>query len=112
MKFDGVTGNKDKDLEDPKGYGAIEYAYFLMAKAAGLTVSECRLLEESGRRHFMSRRFDRLESAEKLHMQPLCALAHFDFNQAGAYRFRLEAVPKRPKPRVSGAKARRISHRR
>jgi serine/threonine-protein kinase HipA len=44
-----------------------------------VTVSECRLLEENGRRHFMSRRFDRLEGGEKLHMQSLCALAHFDF---------------------------------
>ena len=57
MKFDGVAGNKDKELEDPKGYGAIEFAYSLMAKAAGVTMSECRLLEENGRRHFMSRRF-------------------------------------------------------
>ncbi len=60
LKFDGVTGNKDKELDDPKGYGAIEYAYYLMAKAAGITMSECRLLEEGGRRHFMTRRFDRL----------------------------------------------------
>ena len=85
LKFDGVTGNKDKELEDPKGYGAIEYAYSLMAQAAGLTMSECRLLEEGGRRHFMTRRFDRLVGGEKLHLQSLCALAHFDFNQAGAY---------------------------
>jgi len=87
LKFDGVSGNKDKELEDPKGYGAIEYAYFLMAKAAGINMSECRLLEEGGRRHFMTRRFDRLESGGKLHMQSLCALAHFDFNQAGAYSY-------------------------
>ena len=87
LKFDGVTGNKDKELEDPKGYGAIEYAYYLMAKAAGINMSECRLLEENGRRHFMTRRFDRLEGGEKLHMQSLCALAHFDFNQAGAYAY-------------------------
>ena len=87
LKFDGVAGNKDKELEDPKGYGAIEYAYFLMAKAAGVTMSECRLLEENGRRHFMTRRFDRLEGGEKLHMQSLGALAHFDFNNAGAYAY-------------------------
>lgn len=87
LKFDGVAGNKDKELEDPKGYGAIEYAYHLMAKAAGVTMSECRLLEENGRRHFMTRRFDRLEGGAKLHMQSLCALAHFDFNQAGAYSY-------------------------
>jgi serine/threonine-protein kinase HipA len=87
LKFDGVIGNKDKELEDPKGYGAIEYAYYLMAKAAGINMSECRLLEEGGRRHFMTRRFDRLDGGEKLHMQSLCALAHFDFNSAGAYSY-------------------------
>ena len=87
LKFDGVSGNKDKELDDPTGCGAIEYAYYLMAKAAGITMSECRLLEENGRRHFMTRRFDRLASGEKLHMQSLCAMAHFDFNQAGAYSY-------------------------
>jgi len=87
LKFDGVTGNKDKEMEDPKGYGAIEYAYHRMALAAGITMSECRLLEENGRRHFMTRRFDRLAGGAKLHMQSLCALAHYDFNQAGAYSY-------------------------
>lgn len=87
LKFDGVAGNKDKELEDPKGYGAIEYAYHLMAKTAGITMNDCRLLEENGRRHFMTRRFDRLPGGAKLHMQSLCALAHFDFNQAGAYAY-------------------------
>jgi len=87
LKFDGVAGNRDKELEDPKGYGAIEYAYHLMAKAAGIAMTECRLLEEGGRRHFMTRRFDRLAGGEKLHMQSLCGLAHFDFNQAGAYAY-------------------------
>jgi serine/threonine-protein kinase HipA len=87
LKFDGVAGNKDKELEDPKGYGAIEYAYHLMSKAAGITMSECRLLEENGRRHFMTRRFDRLTGGGKLHMQSLCALAHYDFQQAGAYSY-------------------------
>jgi serine/threonine-protein kinase HipA len=87
LKFDGVSGNRDKELEDPKGYGVIEYAYSLMAKAAGITMSECRLFEENGRRHFMSRRFDRLAGGEKLHMQSLCALAHYDYNMAGAYSY-------------------------
>ena len=86
LKFDGVTGNNDRELDDPKGFGVIEYAYSLMAVAAGITMSECRLLEEGGRRHFMTRRFDRTESG-KLHMQSLGALAHFDFNQAGAYAY-------------------------
>jgi serine/threonine-protein kinase HipA len=87
LKFDGVKGNKDKELADAQGFGAIEYAYHLMAQAAGIQMSECRLLEENGRRHFMTRRFDRLQGGEKLHMQSLCALAHFDFNQAGAYSY-------------------------
>lgn len=87
LKFDGVAGNRDKELEDPKGYGAIEYAYHKMATAAGIAMSECRLLEENGRRHFMSKRFDRLDDGSKLHMQSLGALAHFDFNQAGAHSY-------------------------
>lgn len=87
LKFDGVAGNRDKELEDPQGYGAIEYAYALMARTAGITVSECRLLEENGRRHFMTRRFDRPEGGGKLHMQSLGALAHFDYNAAGAYSY-------------------------
>ena len=87
LKFDGVTANKDKELEDPKGYTVIEYAYALMAADAGIEMSECRLLEENGRRHFMTRRFDRLSDGAKLHMQSLAALAHFDFNSAGAYSY-------------------------
>ncbi len=87
LKFDGVSGNKDKELEDPKGFGAIEYAYHLMARSAGITMSECRLLEENGRRHFMTCRFDRREGGAKLHMQSLGALGHFDFNQAGAHAY-------------------------
>ncbi len=87
LKFDGVSGNRDKELEDPKGYGVIEYAYYKMARDCGIDISECRLFEENGRRHFMTRRFDRLASGEKLHMQSLCALAHFDFNMAGAYSY-------------------------
>ena len=87
LKFDGVAGNKDKELEDPKGYGAIEYAYYLMACAAGINMPECRLFEENGRRHFMSKRFDRHDGGEKLHMQSLGALAHFDFNNPGAYSY-------------------------
>ena len=87
LKFDGVTGNKDKELDDPQGYGAIEYAYYQMALEAGITMSECRLLEENDRRHFMTKRFDRLDGGDKLHMQSLCGLAHFDFNAAGAYSY-------------------------
>jgi serine/threonine-protein kinase HipA len=87
LKFDGVDGNRDKELADPIGYGAIEYAYYRMAIDAGINMSECRIFEENGRRHFMTRRFDRLPDGTKLHMQSLGALAHYDFNQAGAYGY-------------------------
>jgi serine/threonine-protein kinase HipA len=87
LKFDGISANKDKELEDPKGYTVIEYAYALMAADAGIEMSECRLLEEGGRRHFMTRRFDRLSDGGKLHMQSLAALGHFDFNSAGTYSY-------------------------
>ena len=87
LKFDGVAGNQDKELEDPQGYGVIEYAYSLMAQAAGVSMSESRLLEENGRRHFMTRRFDRTAGGAKLHAQSLCALAHYDFNAPGAYAY-------------------------
>ena len=87
LKFDGVSANADKELDDPKGFGAIEYAYYKMASAAGISMAECRLLEENGRRHFMTRRFDRPDGGGKLHMQSLAALAHYDFNAAGAYSY-------------------------
>jgi serine/threonine-protein kinase HipA len=87
LKFDGVSGNRDKELDDPQGFGVIEYAYSRMARDCGIDISECRLFEEQGRRHFMTRRFDRLAGSEKLHMQSLGGLAHFDFNQAGAYGY-------------------------
>ncbi len=87
LKFDGVSGNKDKELEDPKGYGLIEYAYSKMATDAGINMSQCRLFKENNRHHFMTRRFDRLANGEKLHMQSLCALAHYDYNLAGAFAY-------------------------
>lgn len=91
MKFDGV---RDQALESPLGYGRVEYAYHLMAAEAGVAMTECRLFEESGRAHFMTRRFDRGESGEKIHMQSLCALTHADFHAAGAsgYEQALETV--------------------
>ena len=87
LKFDGVHGNKDKELNNPLGHGRIEYAYYLMAKECGIEMSESRLLEENNRAHFMTKRFDRHSRGEKLHMQSLCAIAHYDFNMAGAYSY-------------------------
>lgn len=88
LKFDGVTQNRDKErLADPLGYGLIEYAYYLMACAAGITMAECRLLGENGRHHFMARRFDRTAAGDRLHMLSLCGMAHLDYNQAGAHGY-------------------------
>ncbi|MCT0226911.1 type II toxin-antitoxin system HipA family toxin [Synechococcus sp. CS-1331] len=87
LKFDGVSGNKDREREDPQGYGLIELAYSRMARAAGITMTDCRLLEENGRQHFMTRRFDRDDAGNKLHMQSLGALAHFDYNEPGSYSY-------------------------
>ncbi|MGM0567663.1 MAG: type II toxin-antitoxin system HipA family toxin [Elusimicrobiota bacterium] len=87
IKFDGVSGNIDKDLKASKGYGLIEYAYYKMALEAGIHMSECRLLHENDRSHFMTKRFDRTEKGKKIHMQSLGALAHYDFNQPGAYSY-------------------------
>lgn len=79
LKFDGV--GKDVDLGGTEHYGRIEFAYYLMARAAGIQMSPCRLLEESGRAHFMTLRFDR-DGNQKHHVQTLCGLAHLDFRQA------------------------------
>jgi serine/threonine-protein kinase HipA len=84
LKFDGVH---DASLGDPRGYGRVEYAYNLMATAAGITMNPCRLLEEGGRAHFMTRRFDRDHDGGKIHMLSFCALAHADFNRPGAHGY-------------------------
>jgi serine/threonine-protein kinase HipA len=83
IKFDGVSNDL---LGDPLGYGRIEYAYHLMAKECGIAMTECRLLEEGGRAHFMTKRFDRV-GTEKLHMQTLCGIAHFDYNMPNIYSY-------------------------
>ena len=84
IKFDWLDGNGDKEGDDKWGYGRVEYAYYLMAKAAGIDMTECRLWDK---RHFMTRRFDRTLSGRKLHMQTLGALAHFDFNNPMLYSY-------------------------
>lgn len=87
LKFDGVSENRDRELADPLGFGAVELAYSRMAGAAGVTMTECRLLEEHGRRHFMTRRFDRTPDGDRLHLQSLAGLAHFDFRAPGAHSY-------------------------
>lgn len=87
LKLDDVQNNSDKEKADLQGYGPIEYTYYQMALAAGIQMSESHLLENAGHRHFMTRRFDRLAGGKKLHYQSLTALAHYDFNAAGAYSY-------------------------
>jgi len=84
IKFDGVT---NEQLGDPKGYGRIEYAYNKMASDSGIEMPEFRLINEHNRAHFMTKRFDRGPGCKKLHVQTLCALAHFDYNDAGVYSY-------------------------
>jgi serine/threonine-protein kinase HipA len=84
IKFDGVT---DSQFGATYGYGRVEMAYHLMASDAGIEMSECRLYEENGRAHFMTRRFDRDMESGKIHMQSFCAMRHFDFNDVGYYSY-------------------------
>jgi len=87
LKFDGVESNQDKELSNPKGYTSVEYAYHLMATDAGVEMTPCDLLVENDRHHFLTKRFDRTDTGQKIHMQSLAALNHFDFNLAGAYSY-------------------------
>ncbi len=85
LKFDGIS--ESNQLSSTKRYGLIEYAYYLMATSAGILMSESRLLKENGRYHFLTKRFDRKENGEKLHMQSFAALEHLDYKQAGVYSY-------------------------
>lgn len=100
LKFDGVM---DLELGKPREYGRIEYAYYLMAKDSGINMTPCRLLEENGRAHFMTKRFDRV-NGKKQHLQSLCGIAHYDFNMAGAYSYE-QAFAVMRKLRLSKAEA-------
>jgi serine/threonine-protein kinase HipA len=87
VKFDGIGNNRDKEVADPTGYGLVEYAYYLMARSAGINMMPCRLLHEGGPSHFMTKRFDRIDKGRKLHMQSLAALCHFDYNDPASYSY-------------------------
>jgi len=84
IKLDGVTNT---ELGDPLHYGQIEYVYYELAKECGIDMMECRLLEENGRAHFMTKRFDRIGNKEKIHMQTLCGIAHYDYKMLHAYSY-------------------------
>lgn len=84
IKFDGVS---DHQFGDSFGYGRVEMAYHLMARDAGISMSHCQLMEENGRAHFMTKRFDREKGKGKLHVQSFCAIAHYDFNNVTGYSY-------------------------
>lgn len=84
IKFDGVH---DAQFGAAKGYGRVEMAYYLMAVDCKIEMTECRLLEEHDRAHFMTRRFDRVPDQGKMHVQTFCAMQHFDFNNVGSYSY-------------------------
>ncbi|MBP7808621.1 MAG: type II toxin-antitoxin system HipA family toxin [Bacteroidia bacterium] len=83
IKFDGVT---DKQFGASSGYGRVEMAYYNMAIDAGIEMTESRLLEENGRAHFMTKRFDR-DKGKKIHVQSFCAMQHYDFNEINLYSY-------------------------
>ncbi len=84
IKLDGVD---DAQFGTTKGYGRVEMAYYYMATACGIDMMPSRLLEENGRAHFMTQRFDREKDGSKHHVQTLCAMQHYDYNDVGAYSY-------------------------
>lgn len=84
IKFDGVS---DSQFGASKGYGRVEMAYYHMAVDTGIQMMECRLLEENGRAHFMTKRFDREHGKGKIHVQTFCAMRHYDFNEVTLYSY-------------------------
>ncbi|SHE76259.1 type II toxin-antitoxin system HipA family toxin [Dysgonomonas macrotermitis] len=84
LKLDGVS---EVQLGATHGYGRVEYAYYLMAVDCSIEMMPCRLLEENGRAHFMTKRFDREGSRTKHHIQTFCALKHFDYNRINSYSY-------------------------
>jgi serine/threonine-protein kinase HipA len=84
LKFDGVV---DQQIGTSSGYGRVEMAYYLMAQSAAIEMTECRLLEENNRAHFMTKRFDRASDNVKFHVQSFCAIMHYDFNEIAAFSY-------------------------
>jgi len=84
IKLDGVS---DVQLGSSLGYGRVEMAYYNMATACGITMMPSRLLEENGRAHFMTKRFDRTGSEGKHHVQTFCAMKHFDYNRVNSFSY-------------------------
>lgn len=84
IKLDGVSATTG--FRETENYGRLEYSFYRLARACGIDMMDCTLLEENGRAHFMTKRFDRM-NGHKVHMQTLCGLAHYDFRQQHAYSY-------------------------
>lgn len=84
IKFDGI---EDEQFGTSKGYGRVEMAYYKMAVDAGINMMESELLEENGRAHFMTKRFDRVHGKGKIHVQSFCAMRHYDFKDIDIYSY-------------------------
>ncbi len=87
IKFDGVEFNGDWGVADPSGYGLLEYSYSQVACECGIDMMDCAILEENGRSHFMTRRFDRGPRGEKRFVQTFAALAHYDYYESGYHSY-------------------------
>ena len=84
LKLDGVSGEQ---FGASHGYGRIEYAYHLMSTDCGIAMMDCQLLEENGRAHFMTRRFDREGHDIRHHVQTLCGIQHYDYTHLYSYSY-------------------------
>lgn len=84
IKLDGVSAKAG--FKETENYGRLEYSFYKLAKACGIEMSECSLIEENGRAHFLTKRFDRRDG-KKVHMQTLCGIAHFDYRLHRAYSY-------------------------
>lgn len=84
IKLDGVSAKAG--FRETENYGRLEYSFYKLVKSCGIEMTECSLLEENGRAHFLTKRFDR-EGGRKVHMQTLCAMAHYDFRLLRGYSY-------------------------
>ena len=84
IKLDGVSATTG--FRETENYGRLEYSLYKLVKACGIDMSECSLIEENGRAHFLTKRFDR-ENGKKVHMQTLCGIAHYDYRLHRAYSY-------------------------
>lgn len=84
LKLDGVSGVQ---FGESHGWGNVEYAYYLMAKKCKIEMTECQLLRENSRAHFMTKRFDREGNNTKHHILTLCGIQHYDYNDMFGYSY-------------------------